>query len=77
MVGQRFISLLEHHPWFEAAWLAASDRSAGKQYAEACNWRLRDAMPAKARDLVVQECKPGKAPQLVFSSLDSRVAGEV
>jgi len=77
MVGQRFISLLEHHPWFEAAWLAASDRSAGKKYAEACNWRLRDAMPAAARELMVQECKPGKAPQLIFSSLDSKVAGEV
>jgi len=77
MVGQRFISLLEHHPWFEAAWLGASDRSAGKKYAEACNWRLRDAMPAAARELMVHECKPGKAPQLVFSSLDSKVAGEV
>jgi len=76
MVGQRFISLLEHHPWFEARWLAASDRSAGKKYSEACNWRLRAPMPAAARDLMVQECKPGKAPQLIFSSLDSRVAGE-
>ncbi len=77
MVGQRFISLLDRHPWFEAAWLAASDRSAGKKYSEACNWRLRDAMPSSARDLMVHECKPGKAPQLVFSSLDSKVAGEV
>ena len=77
MVGQRFINLLEHHPWFEAVWLAASDRSAGKKYAEACNWRLRDAMPAAARELMVHECKPGKAPQLIFSSLDSKVAGEV
>jgi aspartate-semialdehyde dehydrogenase len=77
MVGQRFISLLEHHPWFEAVWVAASDRSVGKKYVEACNWRLRDAMPADAQNLTVQECKPGKAPQLVFSSLDSKVAGEV
>ncbi|MCL5670491.1 MAG: aspartate-semialdehyde dehydrogenase [Acidobacteria bacterium] len=77
MVGQRFISLLEHHPWFEAVWLAASDRSAGKKYAEACNWRLRDAMPSAACDLMVHECKPGRAPQLLFSSLDSKVAGEV
>jgi len=77
MVGQRFASLLEHHPWFEAAWFAASDRSAGKKYAEACSWRLREPMPAGMRDMVVEECKPGKAPQLVFSSLDSKVAGEV
>jgi aspartate-semialdehyde dehydrogenase len=77
MVGQRFISLLEHHPWFEVKWLAASERSAGKTYGEACNWRLRDPMPKAAAELPVHECKPGKAPQLVFSSLDSKVAGEV
>jgi len=77
MVGQRFVSLLEHHPWFEVKWLAASERSAGKSYAEACNWRLRDPMPKVVREFPVHECKPGKAPQLVFSSLDSKVAGEV
>jgi aspartate-semialdehyde dehydrogenase len=77
MVGQRFISLLEHHPWFEVKWLGASDKSAGKTYGEACNWRVRDAMPKAAAELPVHECKPGKAPQLVFSSLDSKVAGEV
>jgi len=77
MVGQRFVSLLEHHPWFEVAWLAASERSAGRNYAEACNWRLREPMPKAARELPVHECKPIHAPQLVFSSLDSKVAGEV
>jgi len=77
MVGQRFVSLLEHHPWFEVRWLAASERSAGKNYAEACSWRLREALPKAMRDLPVHECKPGHAPQLVFSSLDSKVAGEV
>jgi aspartate-semialdehyde dehydrogenase len=77
MVGQRFASMLEHHPWFQAAWFAASDRSAGKKYVEACTWRLREPMPAGVRDMVVRECKPGKAPQLIFSSLDSKVAGEV
>jgi len=77
MVGQRFVSLLEHHPWFEAKWLGASERSAGKTYREACNWRLRDPLPKSAWDLPVHECKPGGAPQLIFSSLDSKVAGEV
>ena len=77
MVGQRFVSLLEHHPWFEINWLAASERSAGKTYREACNWRLRDAMPKSAWDLPVYECKPGAAPHLLFSSLDSKVAGHV
>jgi aspartate-semialdehyde dehydrogenase len=77
MVGQRFVSLLEHHPWFKVTWLAASERSAGKTYREACNWRVRDAMPQSAWELPVHECKPGGAPQLLFSSLDSKVAGEV
>jgi aspartate-semialdehyde dehydrogenase len=77
MVGQRFVSLLEHHPWFEVRWLAASERSAGKTYAEACTWRVRDPMPKAAGELPVHECKPAHAPQLLFSSLDSKVAGEV
>ncbi len=77
MVGQRFVSLLEHHPWFEVAWLGASERSAGKRYADAVSWRLDGPLPARARELAVEECKPGKAPQLVFSSLDSTIAEEV
>ncbi|MGA3325942.1 MAG: aspartate-semialdehyde dehydrogenase [Terriglobia bacterium] len=77
MVGQRVVSLLEHHPWFEIRWVAASERSAGKTYREACNWRLRDPLPKSVGDFPVHECKPGGAPQLLFSSLDSKVAGEV
>jgi aspartate-semialdehyde dehydrogenase len=80
MVGQRFVSLLENHPWFEVKWLAASERSAGKPYAEACHWGLREPMPQAARGLVVHECKRpqnGNVPQLIFSSLDSKVAGDV
>jgi aspartate-semialdehyde dehydrogenase len=38
VVGQRFIQMLEHHPWFEVAWLAASDRSEGREYADAARW---------------------------------------
>lgn len=77
MVGQRFVSLLENHPWFELVWLGASGKSAGKPYAEACAWRLRSPMPEKARAMQVHECRPGQAPQLVFASLDSKVAGDV
>jgi aspartate-semialdehyde dehydrogenase len=81
MVGQRFVSLLENHPWFELAWVGASEKSSGKKYGEACNWRLRDPMPEKARALQVHDCDPGahpgKLPQLMFASLDSKVAGEV
>ena len=77
MVGQRLVSLLENHPWFELTWLAASERSAGKKYSEACNWRLREPLPEEVRGLPVEECRPGRAPQLLFSSLDSSVAGDV
>jgi aspartate-semialdehyde dehydrogenase len=78
MVGQRLASLLENHPWFKLTWLGASDRSAGKRYAEACNWRLADPMPLAARELPVYDCMPdGKAPQLLFASLDGKVAGEI
>jgi len=77
MVGQRFVSLLESHPWFEVSWLAASEKSAGKHYGEACSWRLRDAMPKGVREMPVYECRPGNAPMLLFSSLDSKIAGEV
>ena len=45
MVGQRFIQLLEHHPWFEVAWLAASDKSSGKRYGDAVKWKLDTAYP--------------------------------
>jgi len=77
MVGQRFVSLLERHPWFEAKWLAASEKSAGKRYGEICRWRLPEPMPQGVQDLAVHECVPQGAPQLVFSSLDSSVAGRV
>ena len=50
MVGQRFIQLLHQHPWFEITWLAASDRSAGKRYDEACRWKLDTPLPAHIAD---------------------------
>src|SRR5579863_8846252 len=77
MVGQRFASLLENHPWFELKWLAASDKSAGKSYAQACAWRLREPMPEKTGELRVNECQPRNAPRLLFASLDSQVAGDI
>ncbi len=77
MVGQRLISMLEGHPWFRATWLGASERSSGKKYGEACSWQLAELMPERAADLAVEDCKPGSAPQLIFSSLDSKVAGGV
>jgi aspartate-semialdehyde dehydrogenase len=77
MVGQQFAKFLQNHPWFDIAWMGASDRSAGKPYREATSWRLDGAMPAAVRDLEVQECKPVNAPRLVFSSMDASVATDI
>jgi aspartate-semialdehyde dehydrogenase len=76
-VGQRFVQLLEGHPWFEVVEVAASDRSAGKRYREACTWRLAGAIPAAVADLVVTGCDGPFRAKLLFSGLDSSVAGEV
>jgi aspartate-semialdehyde dehydrogenase len=77
MVGQEFIRFLQGHPWFDITWLGASDRSAGKPFREATNWRLDGTMPAGVRDMHVEECKPGNAPRLLFSSMDASVATEI
>ncbi len=77
MVGQQFMLQLDGHPWFDVTWLGASQRSEGRRYAEAAPWRLATPMPAMVRDLVVEAAEPGRAPQLVFSALDSSVAGDI
>ncbi len=77
MVGQQFVKFLQNHPWFEITWLGASDRSAGKTYREATSWRLDGAMPANVQNIKVEDCKPGNAPRLVFSSMDASVATEI
>jgi aspartate-semialdehyde dehydrogenase len=77
MVGQEFITFLQGHPWFDITWLGASDRSAGKPYREATNWRLDGAMPIGVQGMHVEECKPGNAPRLVFSAMDASVATEI
>jgi aspartate-semialdehyde dehydrogenase len=77
MVGQHFVKFLQDHPWFELVWVGASDRSAGKKYRDATNWRLDGVMPPAVADLMVEECKPGNAPRLVFSATDASVATEI
>src|ERR1700730_10879889 len=74
-VGQRFVQLLADHPWFEVVELAASDRSAGKPYKDACTWRLSTPLPGAAR--VVKTCDEKFEARILFSGLDSSVAGEV
>jgi aspartate-semialdehyde dehydrogenase len=75
-VGQRFCQLLENHPQFEIAALAASDRSVNKPYAEACSWKLPTPMPESVKDIVVTPIEPPLDCDLVFSSLPSSVARE-
>ncbi|MBX3268247.1 MAG: aspartate-semialdehyde dehydrogenase [Acidobacteria bacterium] len=75
-VGQRFIQLLEHHPQFEITALAASDRSAGKSFAEACAWKLAGDIPEGVREITVQPIEPPIDCDIVFSSLPSPVARE-
>ena len=77
MVGQHFVKFLQNHPWFEIAWMGASDRSAGKPYREATSWRLDGAMPAGVQHLEVRECKPVNAPRLMFSAMDASVATDI
>lgn len=77
VVGQRFIQLLEHHPWFEVAWLAASDRSAGLPYGEAAKWRLKTPLPAKVAGMKVSPAVPDGAPKIIFAALDAGIAREL
>src|SRR5712664_908618 len=75
LVGQRLVSLLANHPWFELTEVAASERSSGKTYAEAVGWHLDAPIPSAARDLVVRSLTPTLECDFVFSALDSSVAG--
>jgi aspartate-semialdehyde dehydrogenase len=76
MVGQHFIRFLQGHPWFDLTWLGASDRSAGKKYGDAMTWHL-GVVPETVAGITVDECKPGNAPRLLFSSMDASVATEI
>jgi aspartate-semialdehyde dehydrogenase len=75
-VGQRFVSLLDNHPWFKVVALAASDRSEGKPYAQACRWVLSDPMPAWAREMVLVPATPQavSGAKIVFSALPADLA---
>lgn len=77
VVGQQFVSRLARHPWFNVTWLAASERSEGRKYAQAAPWRLAAPMPDAAAAMTVDACTPGRGPKVVFSALDASVAGEV
>jgi aspartate-semialdehyde dehydrogenase len=79
-VGQRYIQLLQGHPWFQIEVLAASERSAGKRYSQACNWVMESELPKKVAQMTVADAtleaveKAGDV-DIVFSSLPAEIAG--
>jgi aspartate-semialdehyde dehydrogenase len=77
MVGQRFIQLLENHPWFEITWLAASDRSSGKKYEDAAKWKLDTVCPKRIAEMVISPATPENAPKIIFAALDADIAREM
>jgi aspartate-semialdehyde dehydrogenase len=77
IVGQRFVQMLEHHPWFEVAWLAASDRSEGRPYAEAARWKLKTPIPARVAEMRVAPATTEGAPKVIFAALDASIAAEM
>jgi aspartate-semialdehyde dehydrogenase len=77
-VGQRFVQLLDNHPWFVVSSLTGSDRSVGRPYGEACHWVLPEPMPAWARQMVVEPTLPeAVAAPVAFSALPADLAGEI
>ena len=77
MVGQRYIQLLDRHPWFQIVWLAASDRSSGKTYGEAAKWRLDTPLPERIAQMTVSPAETEGAPKIIFSSIDAPIAREL
>ena len=80
-VGQRFIQMLASHPWFNITWIAASERSAGKRYADACSWKLDTPLPSRIADMVLEANTPEASrtpvPRILFAALDTAAAGEL
>ncbi len=77
IVGQRLVQMLEQHPWFEVAWLAASERSEGLAYGEAARWRLKTPIPPQVARLKISPAAPEGAPRVVFAALDAAIAAEL
>ena len=76
-VGQKFIELLSDHPWFQITELCASDKSAGKKYKDAVDWFMKYELWKDIENIVVQKCEPILKSRIVFSGLDSSVAGKI
>jgi aspartate-semialdehyde dehydrogenase len=78
-VGQKFIQLLENHPWFRIQAIAASERSSGKIYSDVVHWLLSTPIPESVKSMVIQDCIPKNFQEcdFVFSALDASIAGTV
>jgi len=81
-VGQRYIQLLQGHPWFEVEVLAASERSAGKKYKAACNWVMESDLPKEIAEMTVADTTVDSVEKagdvdLIFTSLPGDLAGPV
>src|SRR5687767_4750525 len=75
-VGQRFVQLLQHHPWFEIAILTGSERSIGRPYGEVARWILNDAPPREIAEMIVQPTSAAGGVPLAFSALPADQARE-
>ncbi|HJJ41898.1 MAG TPA: aspartate-semialdehyde dehydrogenase [Methanocorpusculum sp.] len=78
-VGQRFVQLLADHPWFNLKVLTASERSAGKRYSQAVNWRLDSPFPKSAGDIIVSATNPKSVEDcdIVFSAMPADIASKL
>ena len=76
-VGQKFIQILEGHPWFQITELGASERNTGKAYEDAVDWYLPGPIPESLRRMTLKSCQPPMEARIVFSALDASVAGEI
>ena len=76
-VGQKFVRLLDDHPWFEIASVAASEQSAGRKYGEAVRWREMTPIPERVAAMTVQRAEPGLPGRIAFSAIEAEIAGEV
>ncbi|HKK65173.1 MAG TPA: aspartate-semialdehyde dehydrogenase [Clostridia bacterium] len=76
-VGQKFITLLQEHPYFTIRELVASPRNEGKTYREACAWKQNTALPSEIASMKLKTTATPLTSTILFSGLDSSVAGEV
>ena len=76
-VGQKFVSLLAEHPWFDLVAIAASSASAGRRYGEVVRWRESSALPVRFGGMEIRECTPPLPVSIVFSALEAEIAGPI